>query len=456
MRKAQKKQAEDFVQLLGQAHDEIRKAMEAKNAALAMHLLGQCQEGAIQLGDLIEKTEGENANPIPLLESYCELIYQLHEELAQGNPVNPNKAYKRLRKSLFQVDSGIRNDIKVRGEVVFLPYKASMWDSLESVWKAADEDPDCDAYVVPIPYYDKNPDGSFREMHYEGDHYPGYVPVTWYEEYDFEKRQPDIIFIHNPYDNCNYVTSVHPDFYSNELKRFTNSLVYIPYFMLSEIDPEDEKAVEGLEKFCALPGVANADKVVVQSEAMRQAYIKIMTRFMAKQGYPRKYWENKILGLGSPKVDKVLNTRKEDLEIPEEWMRVIRKPDGNWKKIVFYNTTVTALLQNNERYLEKMRDVFRVFYENRDEVALLWRPHPLIKATIESMRPQLWEEYRGIVERYREENWGIYDDAADMDRAVCLSDGYYGDWSSVVQLFQHSGKMILLQNVEMIFMKEQS
>ena len=37
--------------------------------------------------------------------------------------------------------------MKVRKEVVFLPYKASMWDSLESVWKAAEEDPDCVAYV---------------------------------------------------------------------------------------------------------------------------------------------------------------------------------------------------------------------------------------------------------------------------------------------------------------------
>ena len=55
-------------------------------------------------------------------------------------------------------------------------------------------------------------------------------------------------------------------------------------------------------------------------------------------------------------------------------MRVIRKEDGSWKKVIFYNTTVTALLQHNGQYLEKMRDVFRVFYENRDEVALLLHP----------------------------------------------------------------------------------
>lgn len=35
-------------------------------------------------------------------------------------------------------------------KVVFMPYKASMWDSLESVWMAADKDERCEALVVPI------------------------------------------------------------------------------------------------------------------------------------------------------------------------------------------------------------------------------------------------------------------------------------------------------------------
>ena len=131
-------------------------------------------------------------------------------------------------------------------------------------------------------------------------------------------------------------------------------------------------------------------------------------------------------------------------------MRVIRKADGSWKKIIFYNTTVTALLQYNEQYLVKMRDVFRVFYENRDEVALLWRPHPLFASTIETMRPELGEEYSEIVEWYRDGEWGIYDDTPDMDRAVVLSDGYYGDWSSVGYLYQKIGKTIMIQNIHSV------
>ncbi len=446
MRKAQKKQAEDFLEVLSQAHDEIKRSMEKNGIPTALRLLGECQEGAVSLGTLIEQSEGEGFVTVSLLEDYCERLYELHTALAEGQRVNTGKAYKMLRQSLIRIENSVRNDIPARIEAVFLPYKASMWDSLESVWRAADADPDCDAYVIPIPYYDKNPDGSLKTMHYEGDEYPKDVPVTRYEDYDFEKRRPDMIFIHNPYDNMNYVTSVPAFFYAENLKKFTDKLVYIPYFILGEVDPEEEEAVKGIEHFITTPGVIHADQVIVQSEDMRKIYINTLVKYAGEES--RKVWEDKILGLGSPKVDKVLSTRKEDLEIPAEWLSVIEKPDGSWKKIIFYNTSVGALLKSGEQMLDKMEDVFRIFYENRDEVALLWRPHPLIQATIESMRPQLWERYREIVRRYRLEDWGIYDDTADMDRAVVLSDGYYGDWSSIVMLYQETGKPVMIQDAE--------
>ena len=159
----------------------------------------------------------------------------------------------------------------------------------------------------------------------------------------------------------------------------------------------------------------------------------------------RRYWEEKILGLGSPKVDKVLNTRKEDVEIPEEWLKIIEKADGSRRKVILYNTSVGALLQHGEKMIDKMRQVFRIFRENKEDVALLWRPHPLIPATIKSMRPQLWTEYQSVVREYREEGWGIYDDSPDLDRAIAVSDGYYGDPSSVVNLCKSVGMPVMIQ-----------
>ena len=145
------------------------------------------------------------------------------------------------------------------------------------------------------------------------------------------------------------------------------------------------------------------------------------------------------------------NTKKEDLDIPQEWLKIIQKPDGSWKKVVFYNTSVTSLLHHDEKMLEKMKWVFGVFKENQNEIALLWRPHPLIKATIESLRPELWSAYEKIVNDYKEAGWGIYDDSADMNRAIALSDAYYGDSSSIVPLCQAAGIPVMIQDVECLY-----
>lgn len=212
MKKADKKKAEEFLDVMQRAHAAIRKTLKAKNKASALELLEQCQSYAISLGQQIESVEGEGFITVTLLEEYCELVYQIYEEVLQLPQVNEIRVHNRLAKALIKVGNSIRNDIHVRTEVVFLPYKASMWDSLESVWRAADEDPDCEAYVIPIPYYDKNPDGSFRQKHDERDQYPRDVPITNYEDFDFAEHHPDMIFIHNPYDDCNYVTSIEPFF----------------------------------------------------------------------------------------------------------------------------------------------------------------------------------------------------------------------------------------------------
>lgn len=268
---------------------------------------------------------------VKLLEQYCELIYQI--SIGFPDKTNCFNLVGNVKHLLKKLKSLLQNKYKDRKEVVFLPYKASMWDSLESVWKSADDDGETDAYVIPIPYYDKNSDGSFGMMHYEGDMYPDYVPITSWEEYSFEERRPDIIFIHNPYDETNKVTSVHPFFYSKNLKQYTDKLVYIPYFILDEVNINDELEIQNIEHFCLLPAVIHANKVIVQSENMRQIYIKVLVKNTGEK--TRQYWEDKIYGTGSPKIDRLAYVRKTDLDIPEEWLKIIRKPDGSWKKIIF-------------------------------------------------------------------------------------------------------------------------
>ncbi len=437
-------------------YDQLKKendeALESKVLTMdRVQLLKKCQSTAILLGTSLEASYSQDKikELIKILEEYCENVYVLSvSEIDMQQTDNINNELNQIHIRLLY---DLPDDKK---EVVFLPYKASMWDSLESVWKKAEADPGVEAYVIPIPYFDKNSDGSFGEKHYEGELYPEYVPVVDYRNYDFEGRHPDEIYIHNPYDDCNVLTSVHPFFYSENLRKYTDKLIYIPYFILEEIGPDDEKKIENIEYLIDQPGVYNSDLVIVQSEQMAQVYIKVLTRLLMKKNKSfdeetvKDFLKGCIKGLGSPKIEKLKNIKKEELDIPEDWMEVINKGDGSWKKIILYNIGVSTALEHGSKLLDKIERSFEVFKQHKDEVALLWRPHPLMEITLKKMDIELYKRFISIKGKYISERVGIYDDTSDVDRAIVLSDAYYGDQSSLVQLFILSEKSVMIENLD--------
>ena len=81
---------------------------------------------------------------------------------------------------------------------------------------------------MPITYYEKE-DGKFGKRINERAEFPSEIE-TIDEGFSLEEAQPDVIYIHNPYDDKNILTSVDPRYYSFRLKDFTDNLVYIPYY----------------------------------------------------------------------------------------------------------------------------------------------------------------------------------------------------------------------------------
>lgn len=426
MRRAIKKRLLEVFKAIYQTHNSIKEFIDKKESEAVISLLSNCQEAALYIGNTIEDFEGEGVITIPLLEEYCEMAYKV--ALSFSNEYMGSKICKLLNKKLVKAENSLKNDIKTKFEVVFMPYKASMWDSLESVWKAATEDPDCDVYVVVLPYYDRKDDHSFDKFHYEKSYFPKYVNITHYEDYNLQERRPDIIYIHNPYDQYNYVTSVEPKFYSYNLKRYTDTLVYIPYYVVSDIVPEH---------LCTLSACIFSNKVIVQSDSVRDTYIK---NFKKIYGNSYKDLENKFISLGSPKFDAIVNAEKTEYDLPEEWRNII-----NNKKIILYNTSVSSILNGNKEYLKKIVSVLKFFSEHH-EVILWWRPHPLSTAVYNSMKNYLLDEYIEILDNYKKEKYGIFDDTPDLHRAIACSDAYYGDRSSLVAMYQLTGKPVLLQD----------
>ena len=188
----------------------------------------------------------------------------------------------------------------------------------------------------------------------------------------------------------------------------------------------------------------------MQTEEQRGTYISELKKVEKENNLSGVFGnlEEKFLVLGSPKFDKVAAATRENAEVPEEWKRLIYKADGSRKKVILYNTTIQALLKHNDAYLDKLEDTLGFFYENRDEITVLWRPHPLIESTISSMRPNLLERYINIVNDYKSKAYGIFDDSWDLHRAIAVSDAYFGDGSSVAALYKATGKPYMIQNME--------
>lgn len=453
MRRYIKKEIIEIIHTLLQAIPQIQKLKLNGESSALQNLLADCQDAAVGIGNAVEEAEGEGTEAVAELTKYCELLYQL----LIGDSCDTTVLEQSLEKVIEHIKS-----LPERLEVVFLPYKASMWDSLESVWMAAAEDEQCDAYVVPIPYFDKNADGTLGNMYYEGEQLPEYVPVVDWKNYDISKRKPDIIYFHNPYDQYNYVTSVHPAFYAAEIRKHTDMLVYIPYFVSQN---------DVAEHFCKTPGVIWADKVIVQSKGIGNTYKRVYMEMLGEEQLKREaatgvrdeeFWkqlqiqaDNKFLALGSPKFDKVHNTTREDAErnMPQQWREKIYYTDEQGrekrKKVFFYNTSIQALLDNREKAIAKLKSVF-AFFRTQPELMLLWRPHPLNESTIKAITPQLLEAYKQLIADYRTEGWGIYDDTADLHRSIALSDAYYGDGGSVPVLYKEAGKPIMIQNYDIL------
>lgn len=300
-----------------------------------------------------------------------------------------------------------------KSTVVFLPYKSAMWDSLESVYLECAKDPDIDAVVMPIPYISVDQETGKAYVHTDDD-FPKDIPITDYRQYDLSKVHPDAIFIHNPYDGANLITSVYPDYYSDKLKKVTDLLVYIPYFA----------SANGIsEGMSILPAYKNADWWIVPSPEFKES----------AAGNP---FYDKMLPLGSPKYDRVIRLIQDKVKAPAEWGEVDRN-----RKILVISSTLNTMLADTESYIKNYAKLF-LWLKQRDDISVVWRPHPLFDSTFRTVRAGLYESWCSVVRDIESSGKVITDHTADISTVVAVSDALIDDGSSIASLYMAAGKPV--------------
>ncbi|MEW4285748.1 CDP-glycerol glycerophosphotransferase family protein [Priestia koreensis] len=372
-------------------------------------MLNDCNNGLFFLQNLLQEHHA-------IHQCIQEAIHILNSDIPsrKTNELFISDIY-RTKESIGTIKEIVVNKLDVELEVLFLPYKASMWDSLESIYTEAQADPNCKCYVVPIPYYEKNEHGEIIKFCYEGNEFPNDVAITPFELYNLEERKPDIVYIHNPYDQYNKLTMVNPNYFSDVLAQYTKMLVYVPYYVAGSIESV---------AFQLLPSFKNVNKIITQSSALTNTYLI--------SGVDSE----KLLTLGSPKIDAMVTLHNRDSELTWYWEKMIEN-----KKVILFNTGIADLLATS-MWLERIEEIVSHFLNLKDYV-LIWRPHPLTEVTLNTMRPNIKKNFLALKDKINQSSNIIIDKSSNVYTAVNISDALISDYSSIMLQYIVTGKPIL-------------
>lgn len=388
---------------------------------------GEFQQVFVELGEMIEPEAGADSEIIKCLERICELLYEVTEV---HEKIEIEKRLKKIRKLLIAYENHLKYDIQDdKLKIVFFPYKASMWTSFESIWKCAVQDEECDAKVVPIPYCEYEDWSGELVERYEIAKYPPYVPLVHYKRYSLEAERPDIAFIHNPYDDTNTLTSILPDFYSTNIKKYADLLVYSHYFVF-------DSYIKGYsDAFIISKAIVNSDKIIVQSEFMKKIY--------ENHGYPAE----KLIAYGSPKIDMAVSFSGKG-EVPERW-----KDKLAGKKKIFLLNTHWSYFMNGRMYAPTLGYDYAVYFHNelmkaieerQEECGLIWRPHPLMFAAMKQRAPECLTYISELKERIENSSFGVVDSDGGYADAFSCSDALITTHSTLLTEYLATKKPVMI------------
>lgn len=416
MRKSMKRNLLAMMNTLQQALQSTGQIIMQKDTQSLMDILTQLQEAMIQVGNTLEQElpKADSQELINWLEQGCEDVWQCSQAKNEGEQI---AILLQLNDILSRVADRIAAQ-PIRKVVAFFPYKASMWECMESVWMAASEDKECDTYVVPIPYFDLQ-DGQVKARHYEGTSFPSYVPITDYRNFPLEEYLPDMAYVHNPFDEYNKITSVLPQFYSAALRQYVEKLIYIPYFVTGE-------AVFVTHR--ELPSYYIVDYIVTQTEKMIESYAATIP-------------QEKFLPFGSPVADRIIRLETEKPSIPEAWKSMLPNgKDFGGCRTIMLNTSISLLLREKDRFLDKLQYLFTLT-EKMKGLLLIWRPHPLLMSSARMVSEALADRLQALEDIFLARRLGVLDKSADVGVTVALCDAYLGETaSSLIHMFGIAGK----------------
>ena len=397
--------------------------------------LSELQNNIVSFGTLTESIKGEDCNTVKLLEQYLEVIYKVAKYVQKFDENKYAECDEGVKDTFASISEAIDSEIVNRRSVLFLPVKAKHFSSMRMSYEMEAATPDTDVYVMPLPYYYKEYDGSFKdEMHIDTEEFiKANIPVTDYSRFDLSLLCPEKIYINSAYDEYNMAVSVDTRFYARIVKKYTEKLIYIPYFKLMEFDRANYPCWYNMQYYCTVPGVVMADKVYVQSENTRKVYIDKLNEWVGDEKYT-EIWEQKI---------DVYNESCE--EHSEDELR-----DAGSKKTIVWFVSAGSLAEFGDRYIEKAYRNLDVFALSKDKLKVLLISEPFLDEMIKTYSDELYKKWTGFIDEFNRSGIGeVVSQVEDQSvEALLKANAYYGDPSYICKDFILMKKPVMLQNVE--------
>ncbi len=395
---------------------------------------------------------GYTWEPTQLLSSVQRYVKKASQMLADKSAGNENNNVSLVYKS-----AGWSGEIEKKKIAVFLPVRAKWWHTMEPMWRAYSENPEYEVHVLPIFYYDCDFEGNIYDKHDERALFPDYVQVSDCEKFDFAGLHPDVIVIQVPYDGHNTAMTVHEFFYSANLLKFTDELVYVPYLDMDAPAEPGDKASTAIKAFVQQEGVFNADRVVVRGKALRDFYVESLIEMTGAD--TASFWNQKVVelesvvnGLGnegntqtSPGVSD--GGRCTDGE-EDRWSAFLGKYAG--RKVIIYHITLGFLLRDRDRSIDKIIRSFKIFADAGDRVVAVIVPQAQVITELPEIDGELWEKYQELVGKLEQGNISncIYDPNGFSLEYMDKWAGYYGDAAPLVRECVNRGIPVMIENID--------
>ncbi|MBR6228823.1 MAG: LicD family protein [Eubacterium sp.] len=280
--------SELLLSMAGVLSDAHRDLSASENREFAADLLMQCQQLAIDVGGEVERRAVDSSGIIEVLEAYCDDIYKTHERARSGIGSSFGRILSDAENSTLQgYEDRLRaladRNTAEKKEVLFLSLSAKDMERVSGLREKYCSEPDVHVSVVALPYKDKDamgliPDG---EWSVDTEGYPDEVELTPFDQYDLEAMHPDVVVYQTPYDEFCDGYTIHPYFYSKNVRKYCDELVFAMSYELMEIVEADFRSRYTLGTFICNPGVIYADRMLVLTEKMKRVCEEILWKWCA-------------------------------------------------------------------------------------------------------------------------------------------------------------------------------